>query len=116
MASTIYFADGGGSALGALLLLNILVNALQLTIAIAMIAVAVFSLLNKNKVMTPQGGPPSGMAEFAGFEPTFLVAVYGGFFSGGYVTVLTAVFAALFGIRVTNRTPKNRRLLYRSRS
>jgi uncharacterized membrane protein YfcA len=80
------------------LLLNIPVHVLQIIIAIAMIAVAVFSLLNKNMGMTPPGGPPSRMAELAGFGSTFVMAVYGGFFSGGYVTVLTAVFVALFGM------------------
>lgn len=88
----------GGSALGALLLLNIPVNALQITIAIAMMAVAVFSLLDKNMGMTPREGPPSRMAEVAGFGSTFLLAVYGGFFGGGYVTVLTIVFVSLFGM------------------
>jgi uncharacterized membrane protein YfcA len=29
---------------------------------------------------------------------TFLLAVYGGFFSGGYVTMLTASFVVLFGM------------------
>jgi uncharacterized membrane protein YfcA len=28
----------------------------------------------------------------------FVLAVYGGFFSGGYVTMLTAVFVLLFGL------------------
>jgi uncharacterized membrane protein YfcA len=37
-----------GSGLGALLLLRVPLKALQITIAVAMIGVAVFSLLNKN--------------------------------------------------------------------
>jgi len=65
----------GGSALGALLLLNIPVNALRITIAIVMIPVAVFSLLNKNVGMTPRGGPPCRLAEFSGFGANFLLAV-----------------------------------------
>ena len=36
--------------------------------------------------------------ETAGFAVTFLLAIYGGFFSGGYVTMLSAVFAVLFGM------------------
>lgn len=65
----------GGSALGALFLLNIPVNALRITIAIVMIPVAVFSLLNKNVGMTPRGGPPCRLAEFSGFGANFLLAV-----------------------------------------
>ena len=32
----------------------------------------------------------------AGYAATFALGVYGGFFSGGYVTLLTAAFVALF--------------------
>ena len=34
----------------------------------------------------------------AGYAATFLLAIYGGFFSGGYVTMLTAIFVLLFGM------------------
>ncbi|MGA8622145.1 MAG: sulfite exporter TauE/SafE family protein [Candidatus Sulfotelmatobacter sp.] len=85
-----------GSALGALLLLRIPVRALQLTIAIAMIAVAVFSLANKNSGTSEHSVSSSRRA--VGYVATFLLAVYGGFFSGGYVTMLTAVFVLLFGL------------------
>ncbi len=34
----------------------------------------------------------------AGYAVTFGLGVYGGFFSGGYVTLLTAAFVALFGM------------------
>jgi uncharacterized protein len=33
-----------------------------------------------------------------GYAATFLLAIYGGFFSGGYVTMLTAAFVLLFGM------------------
>src|ERR1035438_3408984 len=85
-----------GSALGAILLLRIPVRALQLTIAIAMIAVAVFSLANKNSGTS--GHSRSSSRRAVGYVATFLLAVYGGFFSGGYVTMLTAVFVLLFGL------------------
>lgn len=35
-------------------------------------------------------------AEWAGYAATFALGVYGGFFSGGYVTLLTAAFVAFF--------------------
>jgi uncharacterized membrane protein YfcA len=85
-----------GSALGALLLLRIPVRALQLTIAIAMIAVAVLSLAKKDSG-TSQHSVSSGRRA-VGYVATFFLAVYGGFFSGGYVTMLTAVFVLLFGL------------------
>ena len=37
-------------------------------------------------------------AEWLGYAATFALGVYGGFFSGGYVTLLTAAFVALFGM------------------
>jgi uncharacterized membrane protein YfcA len=85
-----------GSALGALILLHVPVRALQLTIAIAMISVAAFSLVRKESGTS--GQPVSRSKAAIGYFATFLLAVYGGFFSGGYVTMLTAVFVFLFGL------------------
>jgi uncharacterized membrane protein YfcA len=85
-----------GSAIGALLLLHVPARALQLTIAIAMIAVAVFSLVRKESGTTAHSVSPAKKG--VGCLATFLLAVYGGFFSGGYVTMLTAVFVFLFGL------------------
>jgi uncharacterized protein len=84
-----------GSTLGALLLLRVPVRALQLTIAIAMIAVAVFSLAKSDSGTA--GRSVSTTRKAVGYIATFFLAVYGGFFSGGYVTMLTAVFVLLFG-------------------
>jgi uncharacterized protein len=85
-----------GSTLGAVLLLRVPVRALQLTIAIAMIAVAGFSLARKNDGSSEH--PVSPARKATGYFATFILAVYGGFFSGGYVTMLTAVFVLLFGL------------------
>ena len=87
-----------GSALGALLLLNVPLKGLQITIAVAMIGVAIFSLLNKNLGQTSHDAPASQAGIIAGYTVTFILAVYGGFFSGGYVTLLTAAFVLLFGM------------------
>ena len=38
-------------------------------------------------------------AELLGYAATFALGVYGGFFSGGYVTLLTAAYVALFRVR-----------------
>src|ERR1700685_3256296 len=85
-----------GSALGALLLLRIPMRVLQLTIAIAMIAVAVFSLAKKDSGTSEHHVSSSRRA--GGYVAPFLLAVYGGFFTGGYVTMLTTVFVLLFGL------------------
>ncbi len=87
-----------GSGLGALLLLSIPLKALQITIAVAMIGVAVFSLLNKNLGRASHDAPASHVGVITGYAATFLLAIYGGFFSGGYVTMLTAAFVLLFGM------------------
>jgi uncharacterized protein len=84
-----------GSAIGALLLLDVPVRALQLTIAIAMIVVAAFALTRKHSGTIEH--PVSNARRAIGYVTTFLLAVYGGFFSGGYVTMLTAAFVVLFG-------------------
>jgi uncharacterized membrane protein YfcA len=87
-----------GSGLGALLLLSAPLKALQITIAVAMIGVAVFSLLNKNLGQASPDVPASHFGIIVGYAGTFLLAIYGGFFSGGYVTMLTAAFVLLFGM------------------
>ena len=85
-----------GSGIGALLLLRIPTRALQLTIVVAMIAVAVFSLLKRDYGSTEL--PVSDNRTITGYVITFALAVYGGFFSGGYVTMLTAAFVVFFGL------------------
>ena len=87
-----------GSGLGALLLLTVPLRALQLIIAVAMIAVAIFSLLNKNLGQASHNAPASRVGALTGYAATFLLAIYGGFFSGGYVTMLTAAFVVFFGM------------------
>jgi uncharacterized protein len=87
-----------GSGVGALLLLTVPLKALQIIIAVVMIGMAVFSLLNKNLGQASHEAPASQVGVVAGYAATFLLAIYGGFFSGGYVTMLTATFVLLFGM------------------
>src|SRR5688500_3149866 len=85
-----------GSALGAALVGMISNGALKLIVSIAMIAVAVFILIRRE----------NGSAEAAATQPkyllvyilTFMLAIYGGLYSGGYVTVLTAMLVAFFAM------------------
>jgi uncharacterized membrane protein YfcA len=85
-----------GSALGALVLLAIPKGTLELIIAVAMMGVAMFMLIRRD-VGTAEDSVPRKM-EAIGYAATFLLAIYGGFFSGGYVTLLTVAFVSLFGM------------------
>ncbi len=87
-----------GSGLGALLLLTVPVRALRLTVSVAMIAVTVFTLAKPDLGLSTHEVPVTRWAVLTGYLMTFLLAVYGGFFSGGYVTMLTASFVVLFGM------------------
>ena len=87
-----------GSLLGALLLFKTSGRTLDLVIALAMTAVAMFSLLRKNFGAEETDGIVSSGRRFGGYATTFLLAIYGGLFSGGYVTMLTYTFVALFGM------------------
>lgn len=83
-----------GSGMGALLVFAVPQTWLPLIIAGAM-------LLVTGVVLWPQRPRPGAAAPgrthaFLGTVLTLLLAVYGGFFSGGYVTLLTAVFLAAF--------------------
>jgi uncharacterized membrane protein YfcA len=85
-----------GSVVGALLLVRVPMRWLQLVIAVAMIIVAVFSLVKRDMGMTGNESSVSPIQAIIGYVLTLALAVYGGFFSGGYVTMLTAVFTMSF--------------------
>lgn len=85
-----------GSILGALLVLVVPSKSMPLIISISMIVVTVLSIANRNAGVVPAEVIPSRIAEIAGYIVTFLLGIYGGFFSGGYVTLLTAAYVMLF--------------------
>jgi uncharacterized membrane protein YfcA len=85
-----------GSGIGASLLLRIPSGPLQITIAVTMIAIAGFSLVKPDDRMAQH--PVSLVSRTMGYAATFLLGIYGGVFSGGYVTMLTAVFVFFFGL------------------
>ena len=87
-----------GSVLGAWLLITVPLKALQITIGVAMCAIALFSLLNPDFGQTHGELSVAPLRRMAGYAVTFLLAIYGGFFSGGYVTLLTAAFVIVFGV------------------
>ena len=85
-----------GSIIGALLVLVVSSRAMPLIISISMLAVAVFSIARRNAGIAPETGEATRTAEWTGYAATFALGIYGGFFSGGYITMLTAAFVALF--------------------
>lgn len=86
-----------GSILGAFFLLETSTRSLQLVVGIAMIFVAGLMLWRHPDASHPSNGVSRAFI-VSGYLATFLLAIYGGFFSGGYVTLLTATFVAFFGM------------------
>lgn len=85
------------SAVGAYLVTLLPAEAMSFLIAFFMLGVAVFVILNRRAGVTPREHV-SRTAALTGYTLTFLLGVYGGFFSGGYVTMLTTTFVAVFGL------------------
>ena len=86
-----------GSAIGATLVGLITNQGIKLIVSIAMIAVTLFTVFRK----TPKEGESHPVSTFSlaiAYVLTFLLAIYGGLYSGGYVTILTAMVVAFFGM------------------
>lgn len=86
------------SALGALLVGILSSGALKLIVSAAMIFVGLFTLL-RHKTGVSDEVEPGGYAIPVTYLLTFVLGIYGGLFSGGYVTMLTAVYVGIFGMR-----------------
>jgi uncharacterized membrane protein YfcA len=70
---------------------------MPLVIAAALIVVTIFSLTNRKAGLTSAAAnAPSSGAKASGVACTFLLGIYGGFFSGGYVALLASAFVAFF--------------------
>jgi uncharacterized membrane protein YfcA len=85
-----------GSAAGAMLLLVIPSKAVPAIVSTAIIGLAVFSTFYRYSGVDRTLPLPSRTLEATGYVLTLLLGIYGGLFSGGYVTILTAVFVATF--------------------
>jgi uncharacterized membrane protein YfcA len=85
------------SAIGASLVGLITDQGIKLIVSIAMIAVAVFTLIKRNKGIEKVSAVSWGAIVLT-YILTFLLGIYGGLYSGGYVTILTAVCVAFFGM------------------
>lgn len=85
-----------GSVLGALLLLRLTSVAISIVVSGAAIGLAIFSSLYRHGDTMSKEIPVSQRRELLGYALTFLLGIYGGLFSGGYVTILTTVFMLTF--------------------
>jgi uncharacterized membrane protein YfcA len=91
-----------GSAVGALLVGVLTNQAIRIVVFVGMLAVSLFILIRRDgsaaDVETKPGFRGSGL-----IVPllVFLLAIYGGLYSGGYVTILTEVFVAFSGMTFT---------------
>jgi len=84
------------SAIGATLVGMISAAGIKLIVTIGMIAVAVFTLLRRNAGLEP--GEHHSWTRPLTYALVFALGIYGGLFSGGYVTVLTVVCVAIAGM------------------
>jgi len=89
-----------GSAIGALLVGYITGSALKIIVSVSMIAVSIFTLLKRDAGIK-KADSISAKSLIIAYIITFFMAIYGGLFSGGYVTVLTASYIAFFGMTYT---------------
>jgi uncharacterized membrane protein YfcA len=83
-----------GSLAGALLLFAVPAKWMTLVIPVAMLAVLCLLLCEPHPEEVPK--PPSPARARAGYSVMALLAVYGGFLSGGYATILTAAGILFF--------------------
>ena len=88
------------SALGAMLVGYITNQGVKLIVSVAMIIVAVFTVFKRDSGIT-ESRSVSQKLVITTFIATFLLGIYGGLYSGGYVTILTPVLVAFFGMTFT---------------
>ncbi len=85
------------SAIGAMIVGVVSSSGLRLIVSVSMIVVALFTLLRPRVgVEEVETGKYTLPAVYA---VTFALGIYGGLFSGGYVTILTAAYVGIYGMR-----------------
>jgi uncharacterized membrane protein YfcA len=82
------------SAVGALIAVKLPETVVKLVVGISMAALVIFIAIQRGA--TPP--PPTQRRRVAGLVGTTLLGVYGGFFSGGYTTLMTVLCVACFSL------------------
>ena len=96
--SPLLVITGISSAIGAALVGLITGEAMKAVVSVAMIAVSAFILLRRDSADADR---KRAVSAWVTYVLTFVLGVYGGLYSGGYVTVLTATLVAFFGMTFT---------------
>lgn len=89
-----------GSVIGAALVGLITGGGIKIIVSVSMLVVTVFTLWKRDAGVA-KTETISSNAVLLGYVLTFLLGIYGGLYSGGYVTILTASFVAFFGMTFT---------------
>lgn len=85
------------SAIGAILVGIISNQSIKLIVSIGMIGIALFTFIKRDAGIEKTTDISIGFVILS-YVLTFVLGIYGGLFSGGYVTLLTAVYVAFFGM------------------
>ncbi|MGI8788092.1 MAG: sulfite exporter TauE/SafE family protein [Pyrinomonadaceae bacterium] len=89
-----------GSAIGASLVGFISDKTMPIIVSVSMVAVTIFTFIKRDAgVAKTENISPN--SKVIAYILTFLLAIYGGLYSGGYVTMLTACLVAFFGMTFT---------------
>jgi uncharacterized protein len=86
------------SAIGAIIVGLVSGGGLKLIVSVSMIFVALFTLL-RSKAGIENKADPGRYTMPLVYALTFALGIYGGLFSGGYVTMLTAIYVGIYGMR-----------------
>ena len=87
-----------GSAIGAALVGVVSSSWIPTIVSVSMVAVGLFTLLKSNTGLESKSAEVGRGRMLFTLLLGFLLAIYGGFYSGGYMTVLTAVLVAFAGM------------------
>jgi uncharacterized membrane protein YfcA len=82
------------SAIGAVIAVNLPETVVKMVVGVSMAALVVFIALQPG-AMPP---PPTRGRRLAGYLGATVLGVYGGFFSGGYTTLMTVLCVVCFGL------------------
>ncbi len=88
-----------GSAIGAILVGLMKPSLMPIIVSVSMICVVIFTLLKRDSGV--EKIEPTQFLLILSYILTFLLAIYGGLYSGGYVTMLTAIYVGMFGMTFT---------------
>jgi uncharacterized membrane protein YfcA len=89
-----------GSAIGASLVGFISDKTIPIIVSVSMIVICIFTLIKRDSGVA-KTETVSRNSLIITYVLTFLLGIYGGLYSGGYVTLLTASFVAFFGMTFT---------------